>query len=100
MVNPRSRNWEPPQEASPKSFIQQVKGALRFTESGIKEATANLTKEKANKYKVLLAAHKTAKKELDDWLGTKPVRNEENLEKFKNFREEIQNTLAQIESFK
>lgn len=88
------------QDASPKSFIQQVKGVLRFTESGIKEATAKLSEGKADEYRKLLAAHKSAKKELDDWLETRPVRNDENLKKFNTFREEIQNSLAKIESFK
>jgi thioredoxin-related protein len=86
-------------DVSPKSFIQQVKGVLRFTESGIKSATAKLSEEKAGEYKELLAAHKNAKQGLDDWLKTRPVRNDENLKKFNNFKEEIQDTLAKIESF-
>ena len=86
-------------DASPKSFIQQVKGVLRFTEAGIKSATAKLSEEKAKEYQELLSAHKSAKQEFDAWLDTRPVRNDENTEKYNNFREEIQNTLAKIESF-
>jgi protein disulfide-isomerase len=87
-------------DVSPKSFIQQVKGALKFSQAGIKEATAKFSPLKAKEYMGLLDAHKAAKKNLDDWLETRPERNDENLKKFDVFREEIQNTLAKIESFK
>ena len=86
-------------EATPKSFIQQTKGVLRFSQSAIEAFTANLSKQKANEYKGLLSAHKKSKKALEDWLETRPKRNDENLAKFKKFNEDIASSMAKIESF-
>ncbi|MBT5690423.1 MAG: hypothetical protein HOI65_04825, partial [Opitutae bacterium] len=46
------------------------------------------------------AAHKQAKKDLTDWIATRPQRNEENNAKFKKFQEDIAASMAKIESFK
>ena len=87
-------------EATPKSFIQQTKAALRFSKNAIDAFTKSLSEEKAGAYKALLAAHKQAKKDLTDWIATRPQRNEENNAKFKKFQENIASSMAKIESFK
>ena len=87
-------------EATPKSFVQQAKGVLRFSKSAIAAFTAKLSEEKASEYKDLLSAHKKSKKALADWLETRPKRNDENMAKFKKFNEDIASSMAKIESFK
>ena len=88
------------QEATPKTFIQQVEDVLRFTKSGIAKFTADFSEEKTKEYQDLLSGLTSAEKKLMDWLGTRPPRNEENLKKFTAFQEDITAAKAKIKSFK
>ena len=86
-------------EATPKSFVQQAKGVLRFSKSAIAAFTAKLSEEKASEYKGPSVCPQEIQEGIGRLVGTRPKRNDENMAKFKKFNEDIASSMAKIESF-
>ncbi|MFT6178595.1 MAG: thioredoxin-related protein [Akkermansiaceae bacterium] len=76
-------------EKTPESFISEFKAVVRLSPANV-EAFVKANPDKAKAFKAAIKGVEDAKKELAVWLATKPERNEENTNKFKEFQESIQ----------
>ena len=85
-------------EKTPASFIEEFNGLVKMSASGI-AAYVKANPEKAEAYKAAIAAQKAAKKELSDWIQTKPQRNDENNKKFAEFQAKIKAAGEALKSF-
>lgn len=75
-------------EKTPESFGKEIESILRMLPANLAKKEASLG-GRAAEFKAAMVAQAAAKKELDDWLSTKPTRNPENEKKFKAFNEKI-----------
>ena len=55
--------------------------------------------DKADAYKAAIKESKDAKEALNNWIATKPERNEENNKKFAAFQERIKAAAAKLQDF-
>jgi thioredoxin-related protein len=85
-------------DKTPESFITEFKNVIRMSASSI-EAFAKENPDKAEAYKAAIQAVKDAKKELSDWIATRPERNEDNTKKFQAFQEAIQKAEEKLAKF-
>lgn len=85
-------------EKTPKSFISEFKAVVRLSPANI-EAFAKANPDKAEAYKAAIKGVEDTKKELADWVGTKPERNEENTKKFEAFQKSIQTAQDELGKF-
>ena len=85
-------------EKTPASFIEEFKGLVKTSASGI-AAYTKANPEKAEAYKAAIAKQKAAKAELSDWIKTRPARNDENTKKFAEFQAEIKAADEALKSF-
>ncbi len=75
-------------------FIRQVVGVLRSRPSELAAFIKQMSPEKAAEYRTLLEQHKAARKDLEDWLATRPQRTEANTALFA----EKKDTIAAIDA--
>lgn len=87
-------------EKTPESFIQEVEELLLFSETEIQKTLSKLPPEKAKTYRAAVERLKTTQAELDRWLGTRPLRNDENLKKYNLYLAEIENSKKQLQQLK
>lgn len=85
-------------DKTPASFIEEFKAVVRLSSANI-ETFIKENPDKADAFKEAIAESKKAKKELTDWLATKPERNEENTKTFTGFHERIQAAEAKLKDF-
>lgn len=85
-------------EKTPASFIAEFKAVVRMSPKSV-EAYAKANPDKAEAYKRAIADVKAAEKTLQDWLATKPQRNEENNKKFAELQAAIQTAKAELAKF-
>ena len=83
-------------DKTPASFIKEFKSVIRMSPAGIEEFV-KANPEKAEAYKAGIKSIVDAKKELTDWLGTKPERNDEQMKKFMELQKKIQDMEAALE---
>lgn len=87
-------------EKTAESFIREVEELLLFSETEIQKTLSKLPPEKAKAYRATVEQLKTTQSELDRWLSTQPLRNEENLQKYNNFLAAIAKSKEQLQQFK
>ncbi len=85
-------------DKTPASFIEEFKGVVRMSASGI-GAFIKANPDKADAYKAAIKESKDAKDALNNWIATKPQRNEENNKKFAAFQERIKAATAKLQDF-
>ncbi|MCP4848442.1 MAG: thioredoxin fold domain-containing protein [Verrucomicrobiaceae bacterium] len=85
-------------DKTPASFIEEFKGVVRMSASGI-ESYIKANPDKADAYKAAIKESKDAKDALNNWIATKPQRNEENNKKFAAFQERIKAATAKLQDF-
>ena len=85
-------------DKTPSSFIEEFKGVVRMSAGAI-EAYAKANPDKAEAYKAAIADFQNAKKELMDWIETKPKRTEENTKLFEGFNKRISEAEAALKAF-
>lgn len=85
-------------DKTPSSFIEEFKGVVRMSAGAI-EAYAKANPDKADAYKAAIADFQNAKKELMDWIETKPKRTEENMKLFEGFNKRISEAEAALKAF-
>ena len=85
-------------DKTPSSFIEEFKGVVRMSAGAI-EAYAKANPDKADAYKAAIADFQNAKKELMDWIETKPKRTEENTKLFEGFNKRISEAEAALKAF-
>ena len=83
---------------TPASFIDEFEGVVRLSAANI-EAYVKANPDKADAYKAAIAEDKAAKKELGDWIATRPERNEENTKKYEEFQARIKAAGEKLKSF-
>lgn len=86
-------------EKTAKSFIEEFKDVIRFSESSIEAKVQALGPEKGEAYKGAIAALKKTEKDLNDWITTRPIRNDENTAKYEKFLADIKAAKKKIKSF-
>ena len=86
------------QDKTPESFVKEVKGVIRFSESSI-AAFVKAHPEKADAFKVSLEEVRKVGKEFEAWIATRPERNEENNQKFMGFQKRMQEAHAKFDAF-
>tara|TARA_R110000850_G_scaffold114630_2_gene229517 strand:- start:323 stop:1012 length:690 start_codon:yes stop_codon:yes gene_type:complete len=77
------------QGKTPSSFIEEVEGVTRLSQSSIDAKVAELGEPKGSEYLKAIKSVETEKSALDDWIATGPAKNEENNKKFEAFNESI-----------
>ncbi len=85
-------------DKTPASFIEEFKGVVRMSASGI-ESYIKANPDKADAYKAAIKESKDAKDALNNWIATKPQRNEENNKKYAAFQERIKAATAKLQDF-
>lgn len=85
-------------DKTPSSFIEEFKGVVRMSAGAI-DAYAKANPDKADAYKAAIADFQNAKKELMDWIETKPKRTEENTKLFEGFNKRISEAEAALKAF-
>lgn len=85
-------------DKTPSSFIEEFKGVVRMSAGAI-DAYAKANPDKADAYKAAIADFQNAKKELMDWIETKPKRTEENMKLFEGFNKRISEAEAALKAF-
>ena len=85
-------------DKTPESFIAEFKAAVRLSPASI-EDYAKANPDKAEAYKAAIKGIEDAKKELADWIKTRPARNEENTKKFMKFQEDIKAAQDELAKF-
>lgn len=83
---------------TPKSFIAEFKDAVKTSASGI-AAYVKEHPDKAGAFKKSIADAQVSKKEMIDWISTRPERNEENNKKFEQFQKKIKEANAKLAEF-
>ena len=83
---------------TPESFIGEFKGAVMMYPKNV-EAYVKANPDKADDFKKAIQGIKDAEKELQDWIETKPERNDENMQKFQAFQKKIGEAKAELEKF-
>ncbi|MDF1852644.1 MAG: thioredoxin family protein [Verrucomicrobiales bacterium] len=83
---------------TPESFVKEFKRVVLTSPAGI-EAYAKANPEKADAFKAAIQELEGVKQELDDWIATKPQRNEENTKIFEGFKERIEAASAKLDEF-
>ncbi len=85
-------------DKTPSSFIEEFKGVIRMSAGAI-EAYAKANPDKAAAYKAAIAEFQTAKKELMDWIETRPKRTDENTKLFEGFNKRISEAEVALKAF-
>ena len=85
-------------DKTPESFIKEFEGVTRFSMANI-QAFIDTNPDKAEAYKAAIEKFKASTKALSDWIATRPEQNDENMEKFKAFRKEIEAAEAVLADF-
>lgn len=75
-------------EKTAESFIKEFEGLLKMSSSYV-AALAKQDPAKAEALKAAIKDLKAARKELDDWIATRPARNAENEKLYEGFLEKI-----------
>jgi hypothetical protein len=78
--------------------VKEFKRVVLMSPAGI-EAYAKENPEKADDFKAAIKEFEGVKQELDDWIATKPQRNEENTKIFEGFKERIEAASAKLDEF-
>jgi len=86
-------------DKTPESFIEEVEGVLRFRPANIDAKVAALGQEKGAAYKAAMDGVKKAEGALQEWLKTRPQRNEENDKKFAAYKQGINDAHAKLDAF-
>lgn len=71
------------------TFINDINGALRFSDSSIDRVAGHLPEADAARYRALLGDFRSTRKELDTWLDSGPLRNEESEATFHAFTQKL-----------
>jgi hypothetical protein len=82
------------------SFIEEMDDVLLFSEGVIEKTINSLSAEKAKEYRATMDRLKDTYSDLDAWLSTQPVRNQENIEKYNAFLAEIEKTKEELQQIK
>lgn len=85
-------------EKTPESFIAEFKAAVRLSPASVEAYVAEYP-EKAEAYKKAIQAVKDAKKELSDWIATRPERSEENTKKYATLMESIKEAEKELSKY-
>jgi len=85
-------------EKTPESFIKEFEGVMRLSDGNI-EAWAKAHPDQAEAYKAAIKASRAASQELQDWLKTRPERNDENTKKFEELQKGIKAANAKLAEF-
>ena len=85
-------------DKTPASFIEEFQGVIRMSAAGI-DAFIKANPDKADAYKAAIKESKESKEALNNWIATKPERNEENNKKFAAFQERIKAAAAKLQDF-
>ena len=85
-------------DKTPASFIEEFKAVARLSAGSI-EAYAKANPDKADAYKAAIAESRAAQKALDEWIATKPERNDENTQLFEELNARIKAADEALESF-
>jgi len=86
-------------EKTPESFIQEFKDTTRFSAANV-ELYSSKHPDKAADLKASLEAFRKVQSDLNAWIETGPVQNDENDKKFAGFRKEIVAALEKLDTFK
>lgn len=86
------------QDKTPKSFIAEFQGVIKTSPAGI-AAYIKENPSKATAFKKAIAEVEASKKELMDWIATRPERNEANTKKFEQFQKQIQAATDKLAAF-
>ncbi len=86
------------QDKTPKSFIAEFETVVKTSTAGI-AAYIKKNPAKAPAFKKAIAEAQASKKELMDWIATRPERNDANNKKFEEFQKKIQDTDAKVAAF-
>ncbi len=87
------------QDKTPESFIQEFEDATRFSAANVVLYTSK-NPDKADDLKSALAAFKKVQADLNAWIATGPVQNDENNKKFAGFQKDMQTALEKLDTFK
>lgn len=82
------------------SFMAEMEEVLMFSEGEIERIVNSLPAEKAKEYREVVDRLKNTYSELDEWLSTRPVRNQENINRYNTFLAEIEKNKEQLEQLK
>lgn len=85
-------------DKTPEIFIKEYKRMILMSPSGM-EAYAKANPDKADAFKAAIEEINSVKKEVDDWIATKPQRNEENNKIFAEFQERMKAATKKLEAF-
>jgi thioredoxin-related protein len=83
-----------------RDFIDEMEEVLMFSESVIAKTISSLPAEKGKEYREMTDRLKNTYEELEEWLSTRPVRNQENIDKYNAFLTEIEETKEQLQQIK
>ncbi|MDA0767146.1 MAG: thioredoxin family protein [Verrucomicrobia bacterium] len=75
-------------DKTPSSFIEEFKAAVKLSATNV-AAYIKANPDKADAFKAAIAESRDADKALDDWIATRPERNEENTKLFEGFKARI-----------
>lgn len=87
------------QDKTPESFIQEFKDTTRFSAANL-ELYSTKHPDKAADLKTALTAFKKVQSDLNAWVATRPVQNDENNKKFEGFQKEMKAALEKLDTFK
>ncbi len=85
-------------DAEPASFINDFKRVVQLSEGSIADYVEK-NPGKAEDFKKAVAEYREATNELEDWIKTRPERNDENVKKFETFRERISAAESKLGEF-
>jgi protein disulfide-isomerase len=85
-------------DKTPKSFISEFKGLLKTSEAGI-AAYIKENPDKADAFKEVIAQVNVSKQKLNDWIATRPERNEKNIGLFEKHKKKIQSATNELDRF-
>jgi len=86
------------QEKTPESFIDEIKISLKTSPSGIKKYIAEHP-DKAQAFESAIAKVKEHEAALENWINTRPQRNDENTKIYENFLANIKAAEAALAKF-
>jgi protein disulfide-isomerase len=78
------------------SFIGEVKGVLKYSQSNLAKLTAALTDAQKQEYKTKFAELRKEEKAMNAWLGTRPQQTPENLAIYEQYQTQIKTLQSDI----
>ena len=87
------------EKAALNAKINKAKNAIRKSQEEIRLKSEGYSKEDITRYLGLIEAEAKTQKELEEWIATGPVRNEENTAKYENFQKTLKEIRAELSEF-